>query len=233
MRVKSVTRLSLGKVNAYLLWGEKGIILVDTGMPGRAGQVERELRRHGAEPGHLSLIVLTHVHSDHMGSAAEIRRRSGAPVVIQEQEAEAARRGVSAMPGGATPLGRAVMGLAGKVGGGEGSFEPVEPDYTFAEEYDLMPFGLAAKLFHSPGHSAGSSSLLTEEEGYCFVGDTLFGIWPRRVMPPFADRPDLLPAAWRILLEHGAQYFYPGHGRPFHRERLLRELWRAEQSRAS
>jgi glyoxylase-like metal-dependent hydrolase (beta-lactamase superfamily II) len=231
MQITNVERVPCGKVNVYLIYTDNGPLLVDTGMPGSAEKVEQRLRRRGMELTDLLLIFLTHVHYDHLGSAADIKRRSGAPVIMQQEEAEAARRGVSVMPRGATPLGRKVVGVVDALGKNEGSFEPVEPDYTFAEEYDLMPFGVAAKLFHTPGHSAGSASLVGEEKGLSFVGDILFGIWLRSVMPPFADNPELLPASWRILLEHGAQHFYPGHGRSFDKERLLRELWRRERER--
>jgi glyoxylase-like metal-dependent hydrolase (beta-lactamase superfamily II) len=233
MHEHDVKRVPLGKVNAYLIIFDQEAILVDTGTAGCSGRVQKALAEYELGLQDLKLIFITHTHYDHTGSAAELRRKSGAPLLVQEKEAEALRRGVSLMPAGATPLGRTLVSAVSLLGKKEGSFEAVEPDYTFAEEYDLMPFGFPGKVFHTPGHSEGSACLIGEENGDCFVGDTLFGIWPRRVMPPFADLPELLPESWRVMLEHGAQYFFPGHGRSFGRERLLQEIWRSERSRAA
>jgi glyoxylase-like metal-dependent hydrolase (beta-lactamase superfamily II) len=231
MHINNVERLLLGRANAYLVITDRGGLLIDTGLKGHVARVEQALAGYGMQLRDLNLIFLTHTHYDHIGGAAALREKSGAPIMVHAEEAEQARRGSSHFPRGATPLGRAVAVLARKGGATQTGFDPVEPDLTFSDEQDLVPFGFPGKAYHTPGHSAGSACIVGEENGYGFVGDTLFGIWPRRVMPPFADRPELLPAAWRKLLEHGVRLFFPGHGSAFDRERLLRELWRSERKR--
>jgi glyoxylase-like metal-dependent hydrolase (beta-lactamase superfamily II) len=111
---------------------------------------------------------------------------------------------------------------------GGASFEPVEPEIEFGASgeadrgtmtYDLHEYGFPGAAIHTPSHSPGSISLLCDD-GSCFPGDILFNILPGSVMPPFADNPELLASHWRLLLDRGAQTFYPGHGRPFGRERV-------------
>ncbi len=230
MHVEDVVRLPLGGSNAYLIITDHGALLVDAGMPGYHVRVVDALARHDLTLKDLQLIIITHAHYDHVGGAAELRRRSGAALIIQEQEAEILRSGSSDMPAGATPLGKMAVSMSALLGKTKGAFEPLEPDMTFAEELDLVTYGFPGKLFHTPGHSLGSACLVGEENGYSFVGDTLFGILPRKLDPPFADRPEQLLKSWRLLLEHGAQHFYPGHGRPFGRDRLVRAIWRFERT---
>jgi len=73
--------------NAYVVPLEEGVLLVDTGMPGNASRVLAALERLGHRPGDVRQIVLTHWHPDHMGSAAELRRLTGAQVAIHELDA--------------------------------------------------------------------------------------------------------------------------------------------------
>jgi glyoxylase-like metal-dependent hydrolase (beta-lactamase superfamily II) len=63
--------------NCYLLLGERPV-LVDTGAPGDLKHILAAFKSAGIAPGDLSLILLTHGHSDHAGCAAELKRRSGA-----------------------------------------------------------------------------------------------------------------------------------------------------------
>lgn len=116
-------------------------------------------------------------------------------------------------------MGRCVIRLAGLLSFAGEAFDPVEADILMDEELDLHSSGFPGTALHTPSHSKGSLSLLTDR-GACFPGDVLFNILPRSVYPPFADNPELLRGHWNMLLERGARMFYPGHGAPFSRERV-------------
>ncbi|GGR53498.1 hypothetical protein GCM10010282_53090 [Streptomyces roseolus] len=66
-------------INAYLLLGRRPVI-VDAGTPGSGRKIYEQVADHGVDPADVSLIVLTHGHIDHFGSAAELHRLTGAPV---------------------------------------------------------------------------------------------------------------------------------------------------------
>jgi glyoxylase-like metal-dependent hydrolase (beta-lactamase superfamily II) len=68
-----------GHVHAYLLEGEDGWTLVDTGvgLPEAKELWRSELERAG---GKVARIFVTHFHPDHVGAAADVHELTGAPV---------------------------------------------------------------------------------------------------------------------------------------------------------
>jgi glyoxylase-like metal-dependent hydrolase (beta-lactamase superfamily II) len=68
-----------GHVHAYLLPGDDGWILVDTGVgvPEAKETWSAELERAG---GRVASIFVTHFHPDHVGAAADLHELTGAPV---------------------------------------------------------------------------------------------------------------------------------------------------------
>lgn len=238
MDIEEIRTIPFGMGNAYLVKSGGKVILVDTGTKGKYEKVERVLAEMSLESAGIDLVILTHTHYDHTGNAAECKKVSGAPVVVHAAEEEDLRRGISRMPGGATPLGKSMVGLAKFFGFGEVGYSPVEPDVVLGASltkegfaggelpsFDLHSYGFPGLAVHTPSHSPGSLSLLADD-GSCFPGDILFNIFPRTVMPPVADNPELLSVHWRLLLDSGARRFYPGHGKPFDRERVEKELGR-------
>ncbi len=73
----------------------------------------------------------------------------------------------------------------------------------------------------SLSHTAGSLSIVIEKD-HAIVGDTLFNIFKHSVFPPYANDQEALLKSWKALLEIGCEHFYPGHGKPFTRERLTK-----------
>ena len=80
---------SLKSVNVYLLKRDDGYTLIDAGLKTDASlkSLERALCQLNLEWGAVREIVISHMHPDHVGAAAEIRRRSGARVRMHATEA--------------------------------------------------------------------------------------------------------------------------------------------------
>ena len=83
-----VVQISLGWANAFVIKGKRPV-LVDTGLPGNAPVIIDKLHYNGIDPDWLSLILITHGHADHFGSAAELKKQTGAPVAVHKLDAEA------------------------------------------------------------------------------------------------------------------------------------------------
>ena len=76
----------LGHVNCYVMEDERGIAVVDPGLPGPdswAALTDR-LARAGYRTTDVHTVVITHSHFDHFGGAVRLRDESGAEVVTHE-----------------------------------------------------------------------------------------------------------------------------------------------------
>jgi glyoxylase-like metal-dependent hydrolase (beta-lactamase superfamily II) len=113
------------------------------------------------------LVVLGHVHEDHM---AGLHRLPHAPVYVHEADAEAAR----SWPGLARHYGYAPAVLEGMHAKIEREFHYVpRPDalaYANGASWDLGG-GVTVRAIHAPGHTSGHCALLVEPGGIAFIGD--------------------------------------------------------------
>jgi glyoxylase-like metal-dependent hydrolase (beta-lactamase superfamily II) len=217
--------LNLGTVNCYLIRG-KAAVLVDAGGPGKAGRILKMLAVHGVAPDQVRLMVMTHGHWDHVGSARDLKEATGARLAMHEAEQgwlEGARK---VMPPGVTARGR-FMNRVGSWLLPLVNFPATGVDLVVGgEDFPLTDFGVEGRIIHTPGHSPGSISVLLDT-GDCFVGDAAMNGWPMRRgpgLPILAEDLPLLKAGWRRLLDLGARTIYPGHGRPFPASAMESEL---------
>ncbi|MGQ0830887.1 MAG: MBL fold metallo-hydrolase [Microthrixaceae bacterium] len=73
----------LGHVNCYFLQDERGVAIVDPGLPGPPSWralVDR-LKQAGYKPKHVHTVIVTHSHPDHFGGAGRMRDTYGAEVI--------------------------------------------------------------------------------------------------------------------------------------------------------
>ncbi|MFE5620836.1 MBL fold metallo-hydrolase [Streptomyces virginiae] len=216
-------------INAYLLLGRRPVI-VDAGTPGSGRRITEQVAAHGVDPADVSLIVVTHGHIDHFGSAAELHRLTGAPVAGHVADLGPFRTGRAREP--YLPTGR--MGrLMARNRNLHLRVEPFEPGVLVTGETDLEDFGVAARIMPTPGHTAGSVSVLTSE-GDLVAGDLIansfFGLVPGRpANPPFHDDPLLNLASLRRMLDLNPTRLHVGHGTPLEPDRVRR--WASREHR--
>lgn len=223
MQYNPPIRISFGLVNAYLLRGQKGDVLIDTGLPGLATRLLRVLHRSRSSPDRLALIILTHVHWDHVGNLQVLRNLTRVPILVHRLEAPILESGQVTLPGGRTPLAKALMGIGGSFARFM-RFAPSKPDIVVDDDLCLKEFGVAGRIIHTPGHTKGSISVLLEN-GDAVIGDLCqngwgFGMGLGRIVLPLADVPDAIGESWDRLLGSGVRRLYPGHGVPFDIETL-------------
>src|ERR1700747_512573 len=96
--VPGLWEVPLGFVNAYLLDTGDALALIDTGIPGSSPKIVEAARAIGNEPAALRHILVTHCHSDHSGSLAEMKRLTGAPATMHPTDAEMVRAGKAMRP---------------------------------------------------------------------------------------------------------------------------------------
>jgi hydroxyacylglutathione hydrolase len=80
--------LPLGRVNTHLVISDTGCILVDAGLPGSERKIARVLAQCRLSLNDIKLIIVTHAHVAHAGSAARLRELSGAPILAHQDDVD-------------------------------------------------------------------------------------------------------------------------------------------------
>jgi hydroxyacylglutathione hydrolase len=148
-------------VYAYLIYGRE-ITLIDSGVAPAGHLIFEYLRTTGREPDEIAMIVQTHSHPDHIGATAAIHKATGCTVIahreekawIEDVDLQAKERpvpGFYSLVSGSVDVGCVLDG----------------------GEVLYLDDGLELRVFHTPGHSKGSISLLLFEEGALFSGDAI------------------------------------------------------------
>lgn len=203
-----VTRIDLVYAQAYLLQGSGGAVLVDTGLPGAGARILGVARRAGIEPEDIELIVLTHTHVDHAGGAAELARRTGAPVVVQAQGQSllAQGRGAPVIPH--TPLGRVIAWV------GKNHRVPAhDAEIIVRERLDLSPWGIDGFVLASPGHTACSQAVVVPGQ-LAVVGDMIVGPRKNPRTPNLRELPEQVQPSLEAVLAHQPAQLMMGHVQP-------------------
>ena len=95
-----IHRLGLTNVAAYLIYRPGEAILVDSGNKGSEDTILKLLRRLGLEPEMLKLLILTHVHFDHAGSAQRLKELTACKIMVHQSEEARLREGKTPIPAG-------------------------------------------------------------------------------------------------------------------------------------
>ena len=154
---------------AFVIDGDEGLTLIDTGLPKRAGAFVAGIESIGRSVANIRSIVLTHNHVDHAGSAAKLKSDSGAELFCSSADAPAVRgEARTSLPPvfDRTPLQilKPLMRLLPAA-------DPAAVDHEIAAGTSLqLPEDMTPTA--TAGHTAGHTSFLLDRAGgILFVGD--------------------------------------------------------------
>jgi hydroxyacylglutathione hydrolase len=220
-----IFRVKLGLNSCYLIRG-KDVVMIDGGMPKKLKAFKRVLTRLDINPSDIKLIVLTHSHFDHAGSAREIREFTGAKIAIHESERTYLEDGGMIIPKGVNFYGKItkpwLFAIFKKI-----SFPKFKPDILITDDpYPLKAYGIDGNIIHTPGHTFGSISVILDS-GEAFVGCMAHNGFPFRThpgLPIYAQDIEEIKKCWNVLIDRGVKMIYPGHGNPFPVEIMKKSL---------
>ncbi|HOW24496.1 MAG TPA: MBL fold metallo-hydrolase [Bacteroidales bacterium] len=101
----SVYPIKLGLTTCYLI-KDKGVILFDAGMPRKINRFNKSLAKIPVDPTEISLIILSHSHFDHAGTAKDIREFTGARILVHRADEILLEQSKTVWPKGVTTWGR-------------------------------------------------------------------------------------------------------------------------------
>jgi glyoxylase-like metal-dependent hydrolase (beta-lactamase superfamily II) len=158
-------------VNNFLLKTDDGLLMIDAGWPNKTETIFAAVRESGHKPADIRHLVLTHGHIDHAGSAAEVRRRTGARTYAHAIDAELMNKGEAERPGTSVTPGfipAIAYLLFIKYAGRTYESFPVDQELKDGE---VLPVADDVEVIHSPGHCAGHVVLLLRQDGVLVAGD--------------------------------------------------------------
>ncbi len=177
--------------NCYILARERTrqAAVIDPG-----GDVDKILMALAKDRLSCVYIINTHGHFDHAAENKRLKEVTGAQLVIHRADA---------------PM---IIHQARSSGMWGMQVDNSPPPDRYVEEGEEIAFGdISLKVLHTPGHSEGGISLVTDK--MAFVGDTLFAGSIGRTDFPGGDYEGLLRNVREKIFSLGDEVvIYPGHG---------------------
>lgn len=210
----NVHMLHLGGVNAYLI-DHGSLTLIDTGYPNSTNKILGYVKRIGKKAEDIDQIILTHLHVDHVGSAAEIGKLSKANIIMHEEDATLVSLGIAfreehveISPG---LLNNFIFRLFIKNISKKIPSFPITQSVTGGEKLKIGP---GMSIIHLPGHTKGQIALLYHiSEGILFGADTSANFLNLNIFPFYENyQQGLMDLQTLAKLEFNSLCL--GHGKP-------------------
>ncbi len=136
----------------YLITTPEGHMLVNTGVNDSVPGIRANIEKLGFKFTDIKLLLATHGHWDHVAGMAEIKKLTGARMLMHEDDAELLETG---------------GGYDFRFPNGRGSvYEPVKVDQRLKDGDKVRLGGTELTLHHHPGHTKGASSFTyTAQDG--------------------------------------------------------------------
>lgn len=174
-------------------FGEQ-LVMIDSGLGRSVPVILDNIRSSGLDPKHISTLILTHCHIDHIGGARELREQTGCRIAVHEMDAAAVETG--------DPDKTAASWYGRKL-------TPVNIDQRLTGARESLSFGQETlHCVHTPGHTPGSISLYLDRGGKrVLFGQDIHGPFH----PAFASDVEEWAQSMRKLLALEADILCEGH----------------------
>ena len=140
-------------LSTYLITTPQGNILINTGVGDTAKQIKASVEQLGFKITDTKILTATHGHFDHVAGMAELKRMTGARLIVSEPEKTLLESG-----------GKSDFRFGDTAGA---RFEPTTVDQTFTDGGKISLGGTELTAHLHPGHTKGATSftLNVQENG--------------------------------------------------------------------
>jgi hydroxyacylglutathione hydrolase len=202
-----IKQLNFGMVNAYLITGDKGSVLVDTGYPKSKDKLIPYLKDID-----LKLIILTHGHIDHIANAKYISQQFDVPIAMHKGDCDLDKvnnlRKIHA-----DNLFGYLLKLVSCFSPNS-KIDKFVPQILLEDGMCLEECGIPIKVYELKGHTDGSIGLLVGTK-VMIVGDTMMNVIRPTRARIYNNKKDLKNSI-KIIKNTGVKTIFPGHGKPIY-----------------
>jgi glyoxylase-like metal-dependent hydrolase (beta-lactamase superfamily II) len=208
-----------GFIASYLIIDEGQAMIIDPGTAGDPGdRMEKALKNFGLDPKNdVVCIACTHGHPDHAGGAGRLKRVTGAPILIHQDDAELLQNPQAFFDK------RLVMDRAAKLsmkfdkGPLRVNYRGIEPDGLLSDGQQIMVGNTSLQVVLTRGHSAGHCAFYDKSKKLLFSGDEVnnFPNDPRKFYVDLSGSLIAKASALDRLSMLGADYLLPSHDVPY------------------
>lgn len=196
--------------NVYAVDTGEGVALIDSGTGLSIDEMASNLEEHQLSMTDVTHILLTHLHADHSGGAAEIARRTGAQVVLLDEAASVLEAGDE----------EAIdLPQARKAGfyPPDYNWPPCKADIRLQDGEKLIIGRYSFTAMHTPGHSRFDTCYVMEAANAPSVlisGDTLMYGGKISMLSTRDFSISALSSSVERLATLEPEMLLPGHGQP-------------------
>jgi glyoxylase-like metal-dependent hydrolase (beta-lactamase superfamily II) len=233
---RDVAYQRVGIVNVVFVGmrGARGWVLVDAGIPGSAGLIEKAAAARFGDGNPPAAILATHGHFDHTGALETLAGRWDVPVWAHPLE-QPYLDGSAAYPPPDPSVGGGLMSALSR-------FFPRGPVDVRDRLAALtaggeLPFLPGWRWVHTPGHTPGHVSLWRESDGVLIAADACITTRQESAYAALTQKPEMhgppayytqswddARASVRSLAALRPEVLVPGHGRPMRGEAMRSAL---------
>jgi metallo-beta-lactamase class B len=131
-------------LSTYLITTDAGHILINTGFAETVPEIQKGVEQLGFDFDEVEILTATHAHFDHVAGLAELKRLTGARLMMSEADAALLEDGgKSDFRFGDDP---------------DTNFEPVRVDRRLQDQDTIALGGVTVTAHHHPGHTKGATS---------------------------------------------------------------------------
>lgn len=203
----------LNYFNVYVIKGEDGDILIDTGFIGMKRRLQRFLDKFD-----IKLIILTHAHVDHAWNAKYLKERYNCEILMGKDDLiNIDNSNVKSKPS----MNKYKL-WAKVLNKGMNIFKQAEfePDILVEEDTEFNQYGLNFKIVNLTGHTNGSIGILYNDK--LFAGDSLVNRKRNYVQIAFQNQNnESAKDSFKKIIDLNPQMIYIGHDKPIDNDKLM------------
>ena len=201
-----IKRISISGVNSYIISGDEGAVLIDTGFYRNRKKLYEQVKDKD-----IKIIFLTHGHADHIGGAAFLSQELNVPVAMGKGDLELLNDNFIREVYSSSLLGNIVRS-ASIQNFKKAYYERMKIDIFLTEDMVFEYGKMKIKVIELPGHTKGSVGFIINNN--FFVGDAMMNmVFPTAALI-YEDKEASLNSV-RKIKNADIVYVFSGHGKKF------------------